>query len=429
MGETRRPFSLRLKLVVFTTVLALITYSTSAFFLYVLYDWWFTSVNKSGFTIVILLLGIFWSGVLAYIAAGWITRPLKRLEEAAVKAAAGHIEADVPLPSSHDEIRSLAVAFNRMLSHLRAVVVNIEENAVRTNEKTAEIREASEAAAGRARDIAATIDDISEGAVASAEAMQAAAAAVEDVLAIAGQVKGTAERAEQSAHEMAETSKTSRDVIRSLVDGIGQLARDQETSRTVVKQLEGNAKQIGNITLLVADIAEQTNLLALNASIEAARAGEHGRGFSVVAEEVRKLADESAKAVKQIAELVGNIQNEVARVVTQMDKQVAASNAEAAKGERTNAAMAAMAASADELIRAVHEIAELAKNQTAHMERAAAQTQEVAAIAEQTSAGALEVAAATRAQTASIGDVHKLANELVEQAEQLQAAVARFRAS
>ncbi|AMX85064.1 chemotaxis protein [Geobacillus subterraneus] len=429
MGGTDRSFGLRLKLVVFTTALALITYSTSALFLYVLYDWWFASFNKGVFTIIVLLLGIFWSGVLAYVAAGWITRPLQRLEEAAVKAAGGHIEADVPLPPSNDEIRSLAVAFNRMLGHLRAVVANIEENAVRTNEKTAEIKEASEAAAGRAHDIAATIDDISKGAAASAEATQAAAAAVEDVLAIAEQVKGTAERAEQSAQAMAETLKASCDAIRSLVDGIGQLADDQERSRAVVKQLEGNAKQIGNITLLVTDIAEQTNLLALNASIEAARAGEHGRGFAVVAEEVRKLADESAKAVKQIAELVGNIQNEVAHVVAQMDKQVAASNAAAAKGERTNAAIAAMTASADELIRAVHEIAGLAKNQMVHMGRAAAQAQEVAAIAEQTSAGALEVAAATRAQTAAIGDVHKLANELVEQAEQLQAAVARFRAS
>ncbi|WP_429908274.1 hypothetical protein [Geobacillus stearothermophilus] len=86
-----------------------------------------------------------------------------------------------------------------------------------------------------------------------------------------------------------------------------------------------------------------------------------------------------------------------------------------------------MAASADEVIRAVHDIAELAKRQMGHMERVAAQTQEVAAIAEQTSAGALEVAAATEEQAASINDVHQLAGELVEQAEQLQEAVARFR--
>ncbi|MBB6283083.1 methyl-accepting chemotaxis protein [Geobacillus subterraneus] len=429
MGETRRPFGLRLKLVVFTTALALITYSTSALFLYVLYDWWFASFNKGAFTMVVLLLGIFWSGALAYVAAGWITKPLQRLEEAAAKAAGGYIEEDVPLPSSNDEIRSLAVAFNRMLHHLRTVIANIEEHTARTNEKTAEMSQASEAVANHTRDIAATIEDISKGATASAEAIQGAAEAAEDVLALAMRVKETAERAEQSVHEMSETLKASRDITHSLISGIGQLADDQELSRAAVKQLERHAHQIGNITLLVADMAEQTNLLALNASIEAARAGEHGRGFAVVAEEVRKLADESATAVKQIAELVNNIQNEVARVAAQMDKQAAAANAEASRGKQTNEAIAAMVSSAGEVIRAVHDIAELAKSQMGHMERVAAQTQEVAAIAEQTSAGALEVAAATRTQTAAISDVHKLANELVEQAEQLQAAVARFRAS
>jgi len=428
MGETRRSFGLRLKLVTFTTTLALITYSTSAFFLYVLYDWWFASLNKGAFTIIVLLLGIFWSGVLAYVAAGWITKPLQHLEEAAAKAAAGHIEEDVPLPSSNDEIRSLAVAFNRMLHHLRTVIANIEENTARTNEKTSEMSQASETAASRARDIAATIDDISKGATASAEAIQEAAEAAEDVLAIAMRVKETAERAEQSVHEMAETLKASRELTYSLISGIEQLADDQELSQAAVKQLEKHAHQIGNITLLVADIAEQTNLLALNASIEAARAGEHGRGFAVVAEEVRKLADESAAAVKKIAELVNNIQNEVARAAVQMDKQAAAANTEASRGKQTNEAIAAMVSSAGEVIRAVHDIAELAKSQIGHMERVAAQTQEVAAIAEQTSAGAIEVAAATEAQTAAVGDVHRLANELVEQAGQLQAAVARFRA-
>ncbi|ARA98268.1 MULTISPECIES: methyl-accepting chemotaxis protein [Geobacillus] len=428
MGGKRRSFGLRLKLVVFTTVLAIITYSTSALYLYVLYDWWFASFNKSVFTIVVLLLGIFWSGVLAYVAAGWITKPLQHLEEAATKAASGHIEEDVPLPSSNDEIRSLAVAFNHMLHHLRIVITNIEENTARTNEKTSEMSQASETAANRARDIAATIDDISKGATASAEAIQEAAEAAEDVLAIAIRVQETAERAEQSVHEMAETLKTSQDITHSLINGIGQLADDQELSRAAVKQLERHAHQIGNITLLVADMAEQTNLLALNASIEAARAGEHGRGFAVVAEEVRKLADESATAVKQIAELVNNIQNEVARVAMQMDKQAATANAEAVRGKQTNEAIAAMVSSAGEVIRAVHDIAELAKSQMRHMERVAAQTQEVAAIAEQTSAGALEVAAATEAQTEAVSNVHKLANELVEQAEQLQAAVARFRA-
>ena len=93
----------------------------------------------------------------------------------------------------------------------------------------------------------------------------------------------------------------SKEVVNSLVFGIKQLAEENQQSLKTVKRLEENAKKVEQIIELVGDIAAQTNLLALNASIEAARAGEHGKGFAVVAEEVRLLADESAKAVQGIS--------------------------------------------------------------------------------------------------------------------------------
>ncbi|NUK29943.1 methyl-accepting chemotaxis protein [Parageobacillus sp. VR-IP] len=422
----RYRFSLRLKLVVFTTSLALITYSTSAFFLYILYDVFFSSIAENVFTIWILLLGIFWSGVLAYMASGVITKPLLRLEEAAMKAASGQINEDVPLSKSSDEIRSLGLAFNEMLCSLRSIIRNIEDNFARTNEKVVEITNASDVAVGRSKEIAYTIDEISKGANASAASMQTAAESVEDVLRIAGQVQEKAGQSEQLAKEMVTALHKSREVISSLIGGIEQLAHNHQMSLTAVQRLERHAKEVENIISFVGDIARQTNLLALNASIEAARAGEHGKGFAVVAEEVRKLADESAKAVQGIAELIQSIQKEVSRVVAQIYEQVQAANEEAAKGASTNAAIADMTKSIHEVVRAVHEIADLAKEQMVHIEKAAGQSQEVAAIAEQTSAGAMEVAAATQEQTSAIDHVNELARELAEQAEKLKATIAQF---
>jgi methyl-accepting chemotaxis protein len=424
--KKRYRFSLRLKLVIFTTALALITYSTSAFFLYVLYDVFFSSIAKNVFTILILMLGIFWSGVLAYLASGFITKPLQRLEQAAMKAASGQINEDVPLSKSDDEIRSLGLAFNEMLRSLRTIMQNIDDNFSRTNEKVVEITNASLVAAERSKDIAYTTEEISKGANDAAVSMQTAAESVEDVLHIANQVQQKANQSEQLAKEMVTALHKSREVIGSLVSGIEQLARNHQTSLSAVQRLEQHAKEVENIISLVGDIAGQTNLLALNASIEAARAGEHGKGFAVVAEEVRKLADASAKAVQGISELIQNIQKEVAHVVAQIHEQVKSANEEAAKGANTNDAITEMTKSIHEVVRAVHEIADLVKDQMTYIEKAAAQSQEVAAIAEQTSAGAMEVTAATQEQTSAIDHVNELARELAEQAEKLKATIAQF---
>lgn len=418
--KEKHKFSLRLKLVIFTTVLAIITYSTSALFIYVLHDLFFSAFNKSLFTIIVLLLGIFWSGLLAYVAAGFITRPLKQLEQAAMKAANGQIDEDVPLSKSDDEIRAVGLAFNDMLKNLRTMVRNIEENFALTNEKVVEITNASSVAVERSQSIAQTIEEIAKGANDSAVSMQTTAESVEDVLHIANEVQKKAEQSEQLTTDMVETLHTSKEVIDSLVNGIQQLAKDNQASLSAVRRLEQHAKEVENIISLVGDIAGQTNLLALNASIEAARAGEHGKGFAVVAEEVRKLADESARAVQGISELIQNIQKEVVHVVAQINAQVKAANEEAAKGNDTNAAIIEMTNSIHEVAASVHQIAELVKEQMKHMEKTSIQSQEVAAIAEETSAGALEVTAATQEQTEMIHHVNELAGQLAEQAKKLK---------
>ncbi|MBB5324004.1 methyl-accepting chemotaxis protein [Anoxybacillus tepidamans] len=426
MKNKKYGFSLRLKLVVFTTVLAVITYSTSALFIYVLYDLFFSTFNKSLFTIIILVLGILWSGLLAYIAAGFITRPLQQLEQAAMKAANGQIDQDVPLSKSDDEIRALGLAFNEMLKNLRMMVRNIEENFALTNEKVIEITNASSSAVERSESIAQTIEEISKGANDSAVSMQTTAESVEDVLQIANQVQQKAQQSEQLVTDMVDTLHTSKKVIDSLVTGIQHLAQNNQASLGAVRRLEQHAKEVENIISLVGDIAGQTNLLALNASIEAARAGEHGKGFAVVAEEVRKLADESARAVQGISELIQNIQKEVVHVVAQINEQVKAANEEAAKGNDTNEAITEMTNSIHEVANAVHQIAELVKEQMKHIEKTSIQSQEVAAIAEETSAGALEVTAATQEQTAMINHVNELVGQLAEQARKLKNTIDSF---
>src|SRR5690625_5824710 len=143
--KSRYRFSLQKKLVLFTTILAIITYSCSAFFIYVLYDYIkdYWNVSAEIFMILTLLAGIIWSGILAYFAAILITRPLEKLEEAATEAARGNLQQEMNVPKSDDEIRSLSVAFNTRFKNIQNMVYNINSNFTQTNEIVTQLKEAA----------------------------------------------------------------------------------------------------------------------------------------------------------------------------------------------------------------------------------------------------------------------------------------------
>ena len=331
-------FSLRKKLALFITILAIITYSTSAFCMYIVYPAIESklAINSVIFNIVTLLLGVFWSGFLAFLAAGLIIKPLKRLEQSALKAAHGDISQDVEVSKSDDEIKSLGLAFNHMLYNLREMVQSIENNFNKTNKTVKMISSESDNALEQTLAISSSVGEIAGGAEVSAQSVQASAESVEESMNIALTVEEKANMSKMISEQMTEKLVQTNKVVHSLVDGMKDLAVENTNSLKSVQNLEVHSKEIEEVLKLVGEIASQTNLLALNASIEAARAGEHGAGFSVVAEEVRRLADESGKAVEGIAEIIRNMQTEVKNVVVQITKQVENAQEKAKTGEKTN---------------------------------------------------------------------------------------------
>ena len=420
-------FSLRKQMALFITVVAIITYSMSAIFIYLLYPAFFENFNQMGFTIITLSAGVIWSSVIAFLAAGFVTKPLQKLERVALKAADGDIREDAEISKIDDEIRSLGIAFNHMLFNLRNMVLNIDENFKETNEKVNTISAASSKAAEQADGISRTIHEIALGADTSAVSIQNTAESVEEISVLARGVQERARSSEQVSIEMVTELIKSKDVIRSLTAGIQKLAEDNEDSLVAVQRLAENAKKVEQIIQLVGNIAAQTSLLALNASIEAARAGDHGKGFAVVAEEVRLLADESASAVQGISELIRNIQQDVQSVVTKISDQVKIANKEAEKGKETNVIIEEMTKTVHEVAEAVQEITSLVDQQMKRVEDTSMLSQEVAAIAEETSAGAGEVSAATVEQTDVMENVEKLAMDLQKQADQLKQTITRFK--
>jgi len=422
----KKHFGLRLKLVLFVSILALITYSISFIFIEYLQPTFFPETNRKLFEIFTYVSGIAWSGILAAVFSVILIKPLQKLENSASRVAQGKIGQDVEMPKTSDEIRSVAEAFQQMVLNLRAMVESIDNNFQQTNQSIIQLSDEAAVATKKAENIASTVKHISSGAETSATAVQDTAEAIEDVRALATEVNSRAEASATQSKDILHNLTTTTKAIETLVNSIQHIAAGNTEALESIRLLEKNAEQVERIISLVGDIAAQTNLLALNASIEAARAGEHGKGFAVVAEEVRGLADESAKAVQGITSLIQSMQQNVEIVVKQMNQQVAFATKEAERVSETTTAVEGMSSSVHEMATAIVEISTLIEQQMHNIETTARQSREVAAIAQETSAGAQEVRSAAEEQAYAIERVEKLAEGLKEQSDELHKMIQQF---
>lgn len=199
---------------------------------------------------------------------------------------------------------------------------------------TAQLSSGIQEATSAIEELRASMEQIASGAQEAGSATQESLSAINQILNnVKASAQGAAEALEKGRTIQQLINQTSRD-IDSLVDGVTIAAGRNAESAALVAQLEKQAENIGNIVQTVVKISDQTNLLALNAAIEAARAGEHGKGFAVVADEVRTLAEISEKAAQDIKELVSAIQNEV-KVVADAINQAPLPGQRRKKGKRS----------------------------------------------------------------------------------------------
>ena len=421
-------FGLQKKLVLFTTLLAFITYTCSAIFIYVIYDIIspYVQLKEEIFIMMTFLLGIIWTGILAFVAARFITKPLQQLEAAATEGAKGDLKQEIHISEADDEIRALSLAVDRMFKNIQGMVHNIHSNFTNTDRAVEEMKQVVDKATQHSKAITDATNEISAGAVNAAESTQQTVEAIEKATLLAEEVQHKAETSTNKATEMLNVLSDSKRVVHQLVHGIQQLAEEQALSLQDVEHLKENALEVESIITMVGEIAEQTNLLALNASIEAARAGEHGKGFAVVADEIRILADESANAVQQISTLIGSIQNDVTNVVKKINDHVVHAQEKAEAGALTNTSIEHMSTSVTEVANEVTTIRDLVNRQLQFIQMTVQQSQEVAAISEETSAATEEVSAAVADQDKTIQDVEQLAKALSVQSEELNKQISQF---
>ncbi len=346
-------------------------------------------------TVVATIIGCIVAVFLSRRIAQALLRVVGRAEEIAAGDLTGN-ELDI---RSQDEIGSLTTAVNAMSGSLKSIVTNLNM--------------ASNQVASAATEIASTSDEMARGSDEQTAQISQVSAAMEEMSTSIIEVARKSSEAASQAKKAGDDAGDGGEIVQNTVVEIDAIAQQVADTSQSVAALGSKSEEIGQIIDVINDIADQTNLLALNAAIEAARAGEHGRGFAVVADEVRKLAERTTKATEEVGTSIGEIQDETKRAVERMEgaRQQVTKGVELANEAGTS--LEGIVGGANSVSGEINDIAAAAEEQSATAEEISQTIESVAGVVRQSAEGASQAATA--------------AAQLSGNAEELQQLIAQFK--
>jgi methyl-accepting chemotaxis protein len=345
-------------------------------------------------TALFVILGIVFSMLLYWS----INDALKRIISYLAKMADSDLSHTIS-PKRNNEISTIIRSISTVQSTMRDIITQISQSSELVTQASVQLTSNANLIAVGAENVAVQTNTVST--------------ASEEMAATSNDIAHNCLSAAENSNRASNTALAGADVVRQTTGGMERIAGRVKDAAATVVDLGNRSEQIGQIIGTIEDIADQTNLLALNAAIEAARAGEQGRGFAVVADEVRALAERTTKATREISEMIKTIQNETRGAVSAIEEGVAEVERGTEFSIKSGQALEQILNQINDVTMQVKQIATAAEEQTATTGEITANIQQVTDVVHQTARSATETAAA--------------ASQLSSEAKHLQNLVGKFK--
>lgn len=378
--------------------------------------------------IAIIVAAIILSFFITMMISRLITRPVNEMKSLMVKAENG----DLTVRSTYqtkDEIGVLSSSFNRMLDQLKGFILKVSESSEHVAASSEELMASAEQTNHAAEHIAEASMTLAAGSDSSLSSTENATVSVKEMELGISNIANLITNVSDSSKVTSAESEKGNEALNNTIQQMNTVNESVLQSAQIIKTLGVRSEEIEEIVGVISGISEQTNLLALNAAIEAARAGEHGKGFAVVADEVRKLAEESRRSAHQITELVRDIQNNTHHAVQSMEKCTADVDTGMLLVNKTGESFEKIYHSANEVSDQMTEVSSLTSKITESAAMLAQHISEVSHNANEAVLNTQNVASSAQEQLASMEEISASADSLANMAEELQKMVISFKVS
>lgn len=374
------------------------------------------------FTSIVLILSII---IVYFMATRSIINPIKQLEKLMDKAGLGDltVRADI---KTKDELQNLGESFNDMIKHQSEIITHVRISAEELAASSEEISASTEEISASTEVVTANMQEVDESLQNQNKMILETSEVLVQLSSLVQIAQNKASTTKNNSNHTMDVAKTGRIKVKETVLAINNINKASTETEVALNSLEELSSKIVGIISTINGISEQTNLLALNAAIEAARAGEHGRGFSVVAEEVRKLSEQSSVGAKEITLLVNNMVGEIRRAVETMNNGKEAVDTGVVVVNETDKAFIDIINSVEQIVNDIEQIVEVTKDEVANSDKIIKLIDSVATTTENTARNGHEVAVTAEEQCSMILNITESSQVTSSMAMNLNALVEKF---